>query len=180
MKRKLLLIVAVLILAAAPVFCDWRVDLGADVVFGVGAANQGDAATTGFGGSVLLLPVFEGSYQWEVGPVHIGAGVAGSTLIVLTVFWPDVFAEMELGRFAVEGHLGGLLFGGFGIESFLETGQVLVPQLSGWFRLTKRFKVGSGAIGLWFPGGIEIFPDVSFDGVAFLYYVGCKWVLSPG
>ena len=169
MKRTLALVAVVTLLAAAPAFCNWRFDLGIDGIFGLGAISDEGADSMDFGDlNFFTLPMGEASYEWELGPVGVGVGVRGITLLIVNVLWPDVYAELELGPAAIEAHIGGLAFVGIGFASFAETGQVFIPELSAWFKLGKRFRLGGGGLGIYVP---------DFDGMVFVYYLGCKWVL---
>ena len=169
MKRTLALVAMVLLLAAAPGFCNWRFDLGIDGIFGLGAVSDQGSGSIDFGDlNFFTLPMGEASYEWEFGPVGVGAGVRGISLLVINVLWPDVYAELDLGPVAVEAHIGGLAFVGIGLASFSETGQVFVPELSAWYKLGKRFRLGAGGVGLYVP---------DFSGMVYVYYVGVKWVL---
>ncbi len=170
MKRTLVLAAAALVLMAAPAFCEWRFDLGVDGVFGLGAVTDEGADSIDFGSlNFFTLPMGGASYEWQLGPVGLGAGVRGITLLFVNVLWPDIYAEMELGPAALEAHVGGLLFLGFGLVSFSESGEVFVPELSAWFKLGRMFRLGGGAIGLYVP---------DFSGMAFVYYIGAKWVIK--
>lgn len=173
MKRKLIVLVGLLALAATPAFSDWRFDIGIDAIFGAGAISGDDIETGGFGENVLTLPMGGVGYEWQAGPVSIGVGMRGVTVIVFTILWPDVVAEMKFGPLVVEGHVGGLLFTGFGIGGgFMETGQVFIPELSVWFQPKKMFRVGAGAVGLFVP-------EITDEAAVFLYYLGVKWVIRP-
>ncbi len=170
MKRKLLVLVGLLALTAAPAFCEWRFDIGVDAIFGFGALSDQDADTLDFPEMTFLtLPMGEAGYEWDLGPVSLGAGVRGITLILVNLLWPDIFATLELGPAAIEAHLGGLAFLAVGLINDGTTGQVFIPELSAWFKLGKAFRLGGGAIGFYHP-------DMEGN-ILFLYYLGAKWVL---
>jgi hypothetical protein len=172
-KKLVLIALAATALVAAPAFADWRVDLGADVLMGLGALSDSDLDTSGSVAQYgILLPMGEVAYQFGVGPVALGVGVRGVTFLIQTLLWPDVFAEIALGPVAVEGHLGGLAFASFGVLGGLfETGEVFIPELSAWFRLGKHFRLGAGAVGMYVP-------DFDMGTVVFLYYLGGKFIIG--
>ena len=178
MNKKLLVVICLVALTAAPAFSDWRVDLGLDIAFAGGAFAGGESEVGGFDGNVLPIPVGAGSYVFEVGPLGVGVGIRAIPLIVIVPFWPNVFAELDLGNATLEAHLGGLLFGYFGLASGMETGEVFIPEVSGWFKVGKRFRVGGGAIGVYVPNA-EIGDD-NLGISAWLFFLGGKWVLAPG
>jgi hypothetical protein len=180
LKKLLVLTVGLIVLAASPVFSDWRVDLGLDLAFAAGAFGGGESEMGGFEGGVLPIPMGEGSYVFDVGPLGIGIGIRGVPLIMIIPFWPDVFAELDLRKAALEAHIGGLVFGYIGLANGVETGKVLIPEVSGWLKLGKkeRFRVGVGAAGAWVPGA-----DIGDDNTGisvWLFFAGCKWVIGPG
>ncbi len=173
MKSKLLVLVGILALAATPAFSDWRFDIGIDAIFGFGALSEDDAETLDFPDlTFITLPMGEAGYEWELGPVNLGVGVRGITLILVNLLWPDVYAELDLGKVAVEAHLGGLAFMVLGLANDTTTGEVFIPELSAWFKPGRRFRLGGGAVGFYHP-------DMEGN-LLFLYYLGVKWVLGPG
>jgi hypothetical protein len=171
MRKMVWILVAVLVLVCAPAFAQWRFDLGVDAVFGLGVLSDSDIETSGFGSSFLTLPMGEAAYVWGLGPVKVGAGVRGISLILVNLLWPDVYAEVDLGPVALEGHIGGLAFLAIGLVNDSATGKVLFPELSAWFRLGKRFRLGAGTISLWAP-------ELAIDATVFVYYLGAKWVID--
>ena len=175
MKRKLLVLVGLLALTAAPAFCDWRFDIGIDGIFGLGAVSDSGSDSADFGDMAFFtLPMGGAAYEWDLGPVSLGGGIRGISLLVINVIWPDIFATLELGPAVIEAHVGGLAFLGFGLVSFSESGQVFIPELAAWFPLGKRkiFHLGGGAVGLYLP-------DFEDEAIVFMYYLGAKWVLRP-
>jgi len=174
MKRTVALVAGLLVLMAAPAFSDWRFDIGAYVPRGLGGLADGglsisESSTDFFDMYVFPFPFVEAQYQWALGPANVGVGGRAFTVIVETVFWPSAFAGIELGPVAIEGRLGGLYFGAIGVAPFSEAGSVLIPELSAWFKLGKIFRLGAGGIGIMLP---------DLDAIAFVYYIGGKFVLG--
>ncbi len=175
MKRAAFLSLLLLAATAAPAFADWRIDIGFDVPRGMGASVDGQGtsfsdATAFFSQYIIPLPEAGAYYFGEAGPVRLGVGLRVFTALVESVWWPNAFAEIDLGRFVVAGQLGGGVFGIFGLASDLQTGAVLIPDLSAWFKLGKVFRLGGGAVGVMLPK--------ESNAIVFLYYFGAKFALK--
>jgi hypothetical protein len=177
MKRIVLLVALVLVLAI-PAFAGIRLDLGIDVPVVAGFISGGDVSSSDIGsfleGHIFPIPEASIYYQFDVGPVHLAPGIRFFTFILQSVFWPNLIAEVELGPVFIEGQLGGLLFGTFGLLTDFEAGKVLIPDLSVWFGLGKKkmFRLGAGVIGL-------LVPEISSDTMLFAIYLGAKASLTP-
>ncbi|OHD27588.1 MAG: hypothetical protein A2064_13490 [Spirochaetes bacterium GWB1_66_5] len=164
---------------AYPAFSEVRLDLGVDVPLVAGFISGGDVTSSSEIGTFLtehIFPFPEASiyYQFKVGPLRVAPGVRFFTFILESVMWPNVIAELELGPVFIEGQLGGLVFGYFGVVTGLEFGQVLIPDLSIWVGLGKKkmFRLGAGAIGL-------MLPEISTSQMLFAGYIGVKVSLTP-
>ncbi len=151
MKKKMLVAVAVGLLVAGTAFADWRIDVGADIPWGIGSV------VSGFGGGsqsdinvlqnfVFLVPEGNFLYQWPVGPLNLGVGVRAFSLVLESVAWPNAFAELNLGPIAVDLNVGGGAFLFFGLFNELTTGTVVIPDLSAYFKIGKVFRVGAGGM----------------------------------
>ncbi len=178
MKRIVLVAVVVAVLAV-PAFAEFRIDLGAILPRGGAVIAGGDVVASTDVGDFLganWLPFPEASfyYQWHLGPLNLAAGARLYTFILESVFWPNILAELQLGPVFIDGQVGGLLFGMFGLANGFEVGNVFVPDLSLWLGLGKKkaFRIGGGALGLYAP-------EVSGDGMLMVYYLGIKGVLNP-
>lgn len=151
MRKKTLLILALSLLIAGHAFSEWRIDVGADVPWGIGAVVsdlQGQASTNVnvLQNFVFLVPEGNFLYQFPVGPVKIGAGVRAFSLVLETVAWPNALAEVNLGPVAIDLNLGGGLFFFFGLYNHLSTSSVVIPDLSAYFKLGKTFRIGGGGL----------------------------------
>jgi hypothetical protein len=154
-KRTLAVAAVLIVLAALPAFCGFRFDTGLYVLLNVGPeGNEG-----------FPFAPLDAHYQFELGSVKIGLGLNALTAVILTIWWPDLYAQVNLGPLAVEGHFGVTCFGsflGFGMDP---TGPVM--ELSAWLMLGKTFRLGGGGIMITAPGpGTDIF----------FYFVGVKLV----
>lgn len=176
MKKLVIVVVVLGMVVAGPLAAQWRVDLGLDLAFAGAAIGGGESDVGGFDGMVLPVPIGTGSLVLDAGPLTIGGGIRAIPLIVIVPFWPDIFAELDFGPATVEAHLGGLAFGYFGIVSGIETGNVFIPEVSGWLKLGRRFRVGGGAVGAWAPD-VDLGSDNGLS--AWLFFGGIKWVIEP-
>jgi len=176
MKRIVLLVALVLVLAI-PAFAGIRLDLGLDVPFVAGFISGGDVGSSDVGSTLQHpFPFPEASlyYQFDLGPIHLAPGLRFFTFILESVLWPNLLAEMQLGPVFIDAQLGGLLFVMFGLLNDVEAGKVLIPDLSVWLGLGKKkmFRLGVGAMGL-------LLPEISTNSMLFAGYLGFKVSLNP-
>lgn len=174
--RKVFICMGLMAILAGPAFSDWRFDLGFDVPRGLGTVadsglkldkNTADALNN----YIFPFPEVGAHYQFGLGPAHMGVGVRLFTFILETVFWPNLIAEFDLSPIplVLEGQLGGLFFGGFGLASFSYFGQVFIPDLSGWLKLGDFFRLGIGGTGIMLP---------EMPNIVFVWYIGAKVVVG--
>lgn len=175
MRKKLLIAIAVSLLSAATAFADWRVDVGADIPWGIGSV------TSSFGGGsqsginllqnfVFLVPDGDILYQWPVGPLNLGVGARAFSLILETVAWPSAFAELNLGPVALDLSVGGGAFLFFGLYNSLTTGTVIIPDLAAYFKIGKIFRVGGGGMVFYDPNVVS-----SGAGLPYAIYLSGKF-----
>ncbi|RLD35535.1 MAG: hypothetical protein DRI73_02420, partial [Bacteroidetes bacterium] len=97
------------------------------------------------------------AYQFPIGPVKTGIGLKAYSLIIESVLWPVIYAELDLSPIVINANLGGLGFYWFGIIPDLgfKTSNVIIPDLNIAVKLGKSFRLGIGAMA--FPGikGLE-------------------------
>ena len=172
--KKAVFFLAALSICAIPAFAQLRLDIGADIPRGLGGLAEGGAVISKEAGQALdqyVFPFPEAGlyYQGSVGPMRIGAGVRLFTFILESVFWPNAFVELDAGHFVVACQLGGGAFGLFGLFSSMQTGAVLIPDVSAWFKIGSSFRIGGGAIGF-------MLPNVS-NSIIFAYYLGAKFAV---
>lgn len=151
MKKKIPIVILFSILIAGPAFSELRVDVGADIPWGIGAVISGfsDPSQTSVNvlqNFVFLVPEGNVLYQFPLGPVKLGAGIRAFSLILETIAWPNALAELNLGPVAVDLNLGGGVYFLFGLYNQLSTSSVIVPDLSAYFKIGKTFRVGGGGI----------------------------------
>ena len=177
MKRMLIVIVA-LILLAVPAFSQLRLDLGLDEMKGLGpSSGETTLGETFSNWQSIPIPIPLSDvglhYQFYLGPVNLGFGIRGFSLILESMAWPNAFADLELGPVTIEAQVGGGLFAAFGLINSLDFGRVLIPDLSAWFKFeaTGAFRLGGGAIGLYVPNALG-------STIPVLVYLGGKVVLE--
>lgn len=173
MKRAALLAVALSV--ALPAAAEWRADVGFDIPRGIGGLSEDGAVISEDAGEFFdsyVFPFPELGLYWyrPVGAFRAGVGLRAFTFILETVFWPNAFAEYDLWRVTFAFQLGGGAFGLFGLLNQVQTGAVLIPDLSAWLRLGRTFRIGGGALGL-------MLPELDGD-VAFIYYFGLKFTIG--
>ncbi|MBN1647929.1 MAG: hypothetical protein JW874_07845 [Spirochaetales bacterium] len=174
--KRILIVTVLLMLLVFPAFSQVRLDLGVvvPVYFGALGFNSGDTEVDLIG-MPYIIPFPEAGvyYQINLGMIKICAGVRAFTLILETILWPDIMAELELGPVILQAHVGGLFFAMFGVAQGTGAGQVIIPDVSAWFGFgqSKKFRVGIGVIGL-------MVPELSADGMIIAPYAGIKAVIG--
>ncbi len=181
MTKKVILALLVLALAVAPVFAQFRLEVGAEVPLGGGYIDSsGNFHNEGslFGSNIFPIPEVGLSYRIPVlGFMRVGAGLRAFSIIVQTIAFPNVYAEAKFGPFIVEAQVGGLAFASFGSGgTYFETGlNVLVPDISAWIGFGKdgAVRIGGGVIGL---SGTKLDSTMT---IPVIYYAGAKLILNP-
>ncbi|HUW41311.1 MAG TPA: hypothetical protein VMV90_09885 [Rectinemataceae bacterium] len=168
--KRLALIAIVLVLLAAPAFAQFRLDVGIIVPRGLGTTS-GATSEGSFVSDWPFIPLPEAGlyYQGDLGLVKLGIGARAFSFILETILWPNAYAELDFGRFAVQAQFGGGAFAMFGLANSTSTGNVFIPDLSAWFKLGKErnLRLGGGIVGL------DV-PSVFGSDMPFLLYFGGK------
>jgi hypothetical protein len=97
-------------------------------------------------------------YQFPVGPVNAGIGVKGYSLLIESVIWPVIYAELDLSPFVINANVGGLGFLWFGIIPDINgfgTSSVIIPDFHIAYKFGKTFRLGIGAMALTGIDGLE-------------------------
>ena len=105
---------------------------------------------------VSIMPVFPlidlGGYsQFKFGALNLGVGLRGISVILVNVFWPSFYTELNLWRFTVNAQIGGGAI--FLFPIYLLAGPYFVPEVSVWYTITEfnkgnYLKLGIGALSL--------------------------------
>ena len=135
----------------------------------------------------LVLPLLDMGFstQLVVGPFHFGAGLRGLSIIYINLFWPSLYAELEISRFTLSAGFGGgaALLYMFPIFPIFFSGPFIVPELSLWLTFNKanRLKVGVGAMAVFSSlseiGGITEEDFRNFRNNV-LFFIGVKGVIN--
>jgi hypothetical protein len=164
---------AIVLIATPPASSQARLDIGAIVPKG-GDFSFGKVATTntdGFLDEWPLVPLPEVGlyYQGDFGLVKLGIGARVFSIIAENMAWPNAYAELDVGKVAIDAQVGAGAFFMLGLATRADFGQVLIPDISAWFKVGKIgvFRLGGGAAGLYVP---EAFGKAMF----ILFYIGGK------
>jgi len=133
-----------------------RIEAGIDLLIFPSSANStGDEQLS----EIPMFPLINlGFYgQFNFGILSFGAGLRGASIIVVNLFWPSVYAELNLWRFAVNARIGGGALYLFPIV--LYAGPYFIPELSLWYTIfdiknTNRLQIGFGALTILTPRNI--------------------------
>jgi hypothetical protein len=172
--KRIFFIVALIGILAFPAFSQVRLDVGVDVPMQLWAVGGGKIQSDSDIGEFLrkhIFPFPEASfyYQFDLGPLKLAPGVRVFTLILESMVWPNLMAELAFDPVYIQAQLGGLFFLFFGLQNQAEYGAVFFPDLSIWFGLGKerRFRLGGGLLGMYWP-------DLTTEGMGVVPYVGGK------
>ncbi|WP_304244223.1 hypothetical protein [Gracilinema caldarium] len=171
MKRCYALL-GVLLVFSMPLFAQVRLDMGIEIPRGVGAISGNEVLSDPevnqvFNEYILPVPELGLYYQFGGNALRAGVGLRMYTFILASIFWPNAFIEADVGPLTLQAQLGGGLFGLYALgKTEFNSGKVLLPDLSLWYRWGKSFRLGGGAIGLLFPESTAM---------GFLYYIGGKF-----
>ncbi|MDX9783976.1 MAG: hypothetical protein RBT72_04390 [Spirochaetia bacterium] len=179
MKKRWFLLVIVLLLSASTAFAEFGFELGAQIPIGVGGLTSSLNLSSDYEDIIsvagfLPIPTASLLFQSGLGSFKLGGGIRVYSLILASMAYPLIQAELGLGDFSIDMGMGGFLLGYYAIGGYsgIEAIDLLLPELSLWYSLGARklFRVGLGALGF-------IPTDFDFSGIPFLFYGGFKVVL---
>lgn len=170
--KRFSVVLALLLLLGIPAFAQLRLELGIDIPRGVGGVSGNEVFSDPEVNKVFtdyIIPVPEVGlyYQFGQGSLRAGVGLRMYTFLLASIFWPNAFVEADIWNFTVAAQLGGGLFGMYALgQTRFESGKVLMPDLSLWYRFGNSFRLGVGTIGAMLPES---------EAIGFLYYIGGKF-----
>jgi len=138
-----------------------------------------NASILGTGGSIdfsqyhLIVPDFRAYYQFGDDFIRGGIGVRVPTFIIVSLFWPEAFVELNLHPVVLEASLGGFLFGGFGLGVGSFTVQPwVIPDLNASIEIAPWFRLGGGVLFLApFNSWNQDFLYIAYVGARFIFLV---------
>ena len=148
MKRGFIIvfIVGVLFSVMSPAFADVRYDISLNIpfVFGIDADDEDDDIQE-FTEYIFVVPDLKVHKFWGDEQFRIGAGVRAFTLILESLVYPTVTAEMDIDPFRLSAGVGGGAFLFFGLYTDLVTGNVWLPEVSAAYKANEWLQYGVGA-----------------------------------
>jgi len=126
-----------------------RLDLGIKAPLEIGIEGLTDEEGNAIDASIPIpefLPIPSGMIagQLGLGPIKLGAGLNVYSVIVQTLVYPAIYAELDIGFLVAQLNVGGLAFGTFGMAgSGFSTSDLLIPDLSAHLKLG-IFQLGLG------------------------------------
>ncbi|MBN1410544.1 MAG: hypothetical protein JW969_06840 [Spirochaetales bacterium] len=177
MKRIILIFTFVLLFSFPLLNAQVRFDLGADIPFYWGIQDMASGSSFGiYSGYIFPFPDFQVHYQFDLSLLKLGIGLRMYTIILLSVVWPDVFAEIDLSEtgvpFVFNASVGGGAFMLFGLISQVSTGSFIVGDVSAAFKIGEFFRLGLGSL---FLTNFETLQ--TSGGFGFIPYVQVRFVL---
>ena len=161
MKKKwIICVITVLMfgsLAAGNLAADVQYDIGLNVPVLMGIkTTEGDAQEVL--DYVFVIPDLKVHYFWDADPFRIGVGARAFTVILETLFYPMVTAEIDINMFRLTGSFGGGLFVFFGLWNSIETSSVFIPELTAAYMVNDWFHLGLGTSFI-LAGNNDVFKD---------------------
>ncbi len=170
--KKIAFIILIALIIVPSAFSQFRLDMGVKVPVSLGIKFSELSGNTDTSYSVIddftfLFPEVSGTYQFAAGPIKLGAGVQIYTLILESIAWPMAFAEFDFSPLiplVVNAKLGGLAYMVFGLYNHADTGDLVIPEVNAYFKLSKSFRLG---------GGVMIFTSKNFatDALPYALYL---------
>jgi len=153
MKKMIFLVLIITVLIVPAAFAQFRIDMAIDVPKAGGFATDGDTELVSevsdfFNEYTFPIPEAAFLYQYSFGsiPVHVGGGLRVFSLILESMAWPIIYAELDLSPFIIHTNVGGLGFMYFGILNGTTTSSLLMPDLHVAYKFGETFRLGLGAM----------------------------------
>ncbi len=167
MGRKITVIALVLVLmgAALPLAADSQVDIGLHIPYYIGIETEDEDAGAALD-YAFLVPDLKYNYFFNESGIRVGIGARLFTVILESMAYPIVTVETDIGQFRLSGHVGGGAFLFFGLFNSIETGQIILPEVSVAYRFSESFSIGTGA-GFFFAPEVGDFNNFAYVGDVF-------------
>jgi hypothetical protein len=159
MMKRILCVLFCGLATGAVLFAEMRIDLGTDLLFQETGNNLNSEAIEM---NAILVPEVAFYGQFNFGQFHTGLGLRGfSYFLITSALWPSVYAEYHLGKVVFHAQLGGGFFAVLGDQTYfrqdyyteeggsspsfqLRMSEMIIPELSIWFRFLRFFRIGGG------------------------------------
>lgn len=182
MKKGIIVLAMILAIAAVPAFAQIRFNsaLATPLAAGTWDGTEFKWGSGEFGSALIPVPMAGVHFQIPLGFIKLGVGVRAMPMMMMTMGWTNVYAEVNLGPVIIEGQVGGGLVGAYipGNPVQFEFGNTIIPDVSVWLALgkTRSLRLGGGLVGMttFKPGEIES----AIPGLIALYG-GVKLVVTP-
>lgn len=154
MRKIIVLVAALVAISSATAVADVRIDFGFMIPWQLRAQvasldeESEDLNLDVLSQITILLPEVMVAYQAPVGPLNLGVGLRGFSLIIQSMLWPVVYAEYDFGPAAANLNFGGGAFLFLGLYNDLTTGSWFFPDLSVHAKLGRAFRAGVGVVGV--------------------------------
>ena len=164
-KTVIIGLVVILLGAALPAAADSQVDIGLHIPYYIGIETEDEDAGAALD-YAFLVPDLKYNYFLNESGIRLGVGVRLFTVILESMVYPIVTVETDIGQFRLSGHVGGGAFLFFGLFNSIETGQIVLPEVSVAFRFSESFSIGTGA-GFFFAPEVGDFNNFAYVGDVF-------------
>ena len=147
-----MIFLAVLIgfLAIVPVSADSQVDIGLHIPYRIGIESEDQDFNEAID-YAFLVPDVKWNYFFLDDTLKVGVGARLFTVILESFVYPIVTVEAEMNNFVISAHAGGFAFFFFGLYNDLQTGSILLPEVSVAYRFNDWFSLGTGAMFFFAP-----------------------------
>ncbi len=153
MKHKrlflVLIILVILLGAASPLAADWQFDIGLNVPLFVGISTPEEDFQQALD-YAFIFPDFKAHYFWGSDLLRVGVGARAFTLILETLLYPTITAEVDIDPFRFTGSIGGQAFLFFGLYNDIVTGNLWLPEVTAAYKVNDWFQAGAGLTGMIF------------------------------
>jgi|SRR6056297_2129054 len=164
-KTVIIGLVVILLGAALPAAADSQVDIGLHIPYYIGIDTEDEDAGAALD-YAFLVPDLKYNYFLNESGIRLGVGVRLFTVILESMVYPIVTVETDIGQFRLSGHVGGGAFLFFGLFNSIETGQIVLPEVSVAYRFSESFSIGTGA-GFFFAPEVGDFNNFAYVGDVF-------------